>query len=293
MDEDYFEFASVASSELAEERHLQPSSPRLHDDLPSEVALAQPAFGLPAVDDSADLPPPPDLPEIELQPPVRGKSIAYWDFENNDIAYLSLDLETGGEYCGIIQLSGQIFCPDPDDPGGFGIIYATETFNQYVRPPEGSIWNEEACRASHGLCARSPEILNAEPFITVWTKFCSWVDEQLAQDDKCILCAYRGETCNLRWIWKYCLAPKSQLTIPSQIQYFMDPIEVIKNYRSCSIHPSKSRLDSLELGVVYKFVTGYNLNGAHDSSVDVKAQTMVITSPRLSCHTSTKPSQSG
>lgn len=27
LDEDYFEFASVASSELAEEEHLRPSSP--------------------------------------------------------------------------------------------------------------------------------------------------------------------------------------------------------------------------------------------------------------------------
>ena len=284
LDEDYFEFASAASSELADEEHLEPSSPRPRDDLPSEVVLAPPAFGLPPVDDSAELPPPPDLPEIELGPPPRGKSIAHWDFENNNIAFLSLDLETGGEYCGIIQLSGQIFCPDADDPGGFGIVYARETFNEYIKPPEGAIWNEEACRASHGLTARSPQIQNALPFVSVWTKFCAWVNDHLLEDHHCILCAYRGETCDLRWIWKHCLAPRSQLTIPHQIKYFMDPLEVIKNYRSCSLHPSKSKLDSLELGVVYKYITGDNLNGAHDSLVDVKAQTIVITSCRFMPH---------
>eukprot|EP00956_Cyclotella_meneghiniana_P001873 scaffold2044_cov23-Cyclotella_meneghiniana.AAC.2 len=57
----------------------------------------------------------------------------------------------------------------------------------------------------------------------------------------------------------------------------MDPLEVIKGYK-CPPHPDKSKLDSLELGVVYHFVTGINLNGAHDSLVDVKAQTTVITS---------------
>lgn len=133
------------------------------------------------------------------------------------------------------------------------------------------------CRASHGLTERSPEIKNALPVASVWTKFCSWANEQLAEVDNCILCAYRGETCNMRWIWKHCLAPRSQLTIPSQIKYFMDTLDVIKNYKSCSLHPSKSKLDSLELGVVFKFITGDNLNGAHDSLVDVKAQNTVIT----------------
>jgi hypothetical protein len=45
----------------------------------------------------------------------------------------------------------------------------------------------------------------------------------------------------------------------------MDPLEVIKGYK-CPLHPDKSKLDSLELGVVYQFITGENLNGAHDSN---------------------------
>jgi hypothetical protein len=60
----------------------------------------------------------------------------------------------------------------------------------------------------------------------------------------------------------------------------MDPLEAIKGYK-CPLHPDKSKLDSLELGVVYQFITGENLNGARDSLVDVKAQTTVIMSTQF------------
>ena len=60
----------------------------------------------------------------------------------------------------------------------------------------------------------------------------------------------------------------------------MDPLEVIKAYQS-PLNPNKSKLDSLELGVVYQFITKQNLNGAHDALVDAKAQTTVITSAQF------------
>jgi transcriptional antiterminator Rof (Rho-off) len=60
----------------------------------------------------------------------------------------------------------------------------------------------------------------------------------------------------------------------------MDPLEVIQGYK-CPLHPDKSKLDSLELSVVYHFDTGVNLNGAHDSLVDAKAQTTVIRSAQF------------
>ena len=122
-----------------------------------------------------------------------------------------------------------------------------ETFNQYVAPPDGTFWNEEACRQSHGLSARSPKIQNGHSFITVWTNFCCWIQRHVGTSEKCILCAYRGETCDMRWIWKHCLAPRSQLNIPKQIGYFMDPLDVIKGYK-CRLHPVKSKLDNFGVG---------------------------------------------
>jgi hypothetical protein len=280
LDSDCDDFGSAASSELEDEEHQEPSSPRPHDVQPSEVEIALPAFGLPSVVEAADSTPTTTAPADAERKIPHGKSIAHFDLKDNKIAFLSLDLETGGEYCGIIQLSGQLFRQNSTDRRQNAFIPVEETFNEYVRPPDGAFWNEEASRLSHGLSARSPEIQNGQPFVTVWTNFCSWIQRHVSATEKCILCAYRGETCDMRWIWKHCLAPRSQLTIPSQIQYFMDPLEVIKAYK-CPLHPTKSKLDSLELGVVYRFITGNNLNGAHDSLVDVKAQTTVITSPQF------------
>ena len=169
----------------------------------------------------------PNPADAKRKPP-RGKSIAHFDLHNHKIVFLSLDLETGGEYCGIIQLSGQLFRQNPVDAQGNTFLLVTETFNEYVSLPDGAFWNDEASRLSHGLCTRSPVIQNASPFAIVWTKFCSWIQCHVCPSEKCILCAYRDETCDMRWIWKHCLAPRSQLNIPSQIKYFMDPLEVIK-----------------------------------------------------------------
>ena len=66
--------------------------------------------------------------------------------------------------------------------------------------------------------------------------------------------------------------------MPHQMKFFLDPLEIIREYRGCMYHKSKSKLESLELGCVWKFMTGNNLNGAHDSLVDVKAQTDIVIS---------------
>ena len=57
---------------------------------------------------------------------------------------------------------------------------------------------------------------------------------------------------------------------------FLDLLKVIGHFTSCVFHPSKSKLDSLELGVVWKYISQRNLNGAHDSLVDVMAQSDTI-----------------
>jgi hypothetical protein len=59
----------------------------------------------------------------------------------------------------------------------------------------------------------------------------------------------------------------------------MDPKAVIGNYTGCRLNPCKSGLESLELGYIWKYitVTDDKLNGAHDSMVDVFAQTDIVT----------------
>ena len=65
--------------------------------------------------------------------------------------------------------------------------------------------------------------------------------------------------------------------VPANIKYFIDPYQVIGNYRSCSLNKNKLNMDSYKFGVIWKYINyGDNLNGAHDSMVDTKAQTDII-----------------
>ena len=78
----------------------------------------------------------------------------------------------------VIQLSAELF---RKNTANSTYNRVPEAFNQYVRPPDGTIWNEEACHASHGLTAESRQIRDGSPFVTVWVQLC---------DEKCILMAY-------------------------------------------------------------------------------------------------------
>ena len=92
-----------------------------------------------------------------------------------------------------------------------------------------------------------------------------------------ILIAWNGENCDLKWLWRITQAPRSRLSFPPQIQYCMDPYRVISSSKSCRINKSKSKLEGYDLGSVWKFINnGHNLNGAHNSLVDVKAQTDIL-----------------
>ena len=95
-----------------------------------------------------------------------------------------------------------------------------------------------------------------------------------------ILVAYNGETCDLKWLWKLTQAPRSPYDLPETMAYFVDPLKIIKQYVGCKLNPKHSKLDSLELGVVWKHInSGANLNGAHDSLVDAKAQMDIFLHP--------------
>ena len=110
----------------------------------------------------------------------------------------------------------------------------------------------------------------------VWSRFLAWIESNTERDEIIILVAYNGEKCDLKWIWRLTQAPRSSYTMPSKIKYFIDPYNVVTHYASCKLIRSKSKLDSYELGIVWKYLNKVNLNGAHDSLVDTKAQTDIV-----------------
>ena len=70
--------------------------------------------------------------------------------------------------------------------------------------------------------------------------------------------------------------PNSKLSFSTKLSFFMDPMKVINNYKTCRLNPSKSKVDNMSLGTIYKYVTENELQNAHFSLVDAKAQTAVV-----------------
>jgi len=62
----------------------------------------------------------------------------------------------------------------------------------------------------------------------------------------------------------------------------MDPLYVIREYKSCKLHPYASKLESLSLPSVWAYINKKRrLEGAHNSQVDAAAQTDIVLHPQF------------
>ena len=226
------------------------------------------------------------------QPRPKNTSIIHHILAKNKLVFISFDIETGGEYCGIIQLSAQIIrmtCNNVDGTDGDWLFKQSNnksftttrgpTFDKFVYPGEKAIWNEHLTTNVHGLHEEHEEIkrakLNGQNITKVWNDFCRWVDGNTQHDEIATIVAYNGETCDLRWIWRHTQAPNSPGRFPSKIKFFMDPLNVINGYTTCKLNKKQSNLESFELGFVWRFLhpepTPYP-GDLHNSLTDVKIQ---------------------
>jgi len=156
-------------------------------------------------------------------------------------------------------------------------VERVSTFYSYVKP-ECDIWDQR-CIDIHQIHPEDERVVSAHNIDNVWSQFKTWLNRHVAMSETIILIAWNGENCDLKWLWRITQVPRSRLSFPPQIQYFMDPYRVISSFKSCPLNKSKSKLDGYDLGSVWKFVNdGRNLNGAHNSLVDVKAQTDILIS---------------
>ena len=200
-------------------------------------------------DDAAPVRPPPaneatqDDPQAPPDIP-KGKSIAHDCIIKKKAVFLSLDVETGGEFCGpsgLLQLSAELFRMDIESKRGKdvskNIRRPGSVFNKYINPGEDAIWNEAAARSSHQLTATDPRILNADDIGVVWRQFEFWIGGIVSPDETVILVAYNGATCDMKWLWRLTHAPNSPYNMPPPIKFFMR--EEDANYgvhsRSCGL----------------------------------------------------------
>lgn len=143
---------------------------------PSEDALANPG----QLDTSVSPAVAPDSRNKGLQPTgssgdSSGSSkkssylIAHEFLVQKKVVYFSLDVETGGPECGILQIS--IVAASAD-----GAIL--DTYNEYVKPPDSAIWDPKAQEVS-GLHKKHPSIRSAKPIEEVWPSFKAFIENQL------------------------------------------------------------------------------------------------------------------
>ena len=132
----------------------------------------------------------------------RGRSIAHEVIREGKVVYVSFDIETGGEHCGILQLSAEMIrielvpkqTKKGESSGGDtakNIRRLSSTFNSFVNPGEGAIFAPEAT-AVHGLHSSDHRISSAEKIEAVWAKFCRWLDENMSEGESAVLVAWNG-----------------------------------------------------------------------------------------------------
>jgi len=63
----------------------------------------------------------------------------------------TFDVEAGGEYCGIVQISCQKFQLTEHNNEVSAEVEPIITFNKYVKPPTDAIWDTKMCKRIHVL----------------------------------------------------------------------------------------------------------------------------------------------
>ena len=77
---------------------------------PSEIMMLE-NQGISSLTSSSEPPEPPNditIPSTTEPSIPKGKSIAHTLFEQKNVVFISLNMETGGQYCGILQLSAEL-----------------------------------------------------------------------------------------------------------------------------------------------------------------------------------------
>jgi hypothetical protein len=149
-----------------------------------------------------------------------------------------------------------------------------ETFGGYIKP-DCNIWDQR-CIDNHQIHPDNKCIVSAHNIGHVWGQFKTWLNRNVGISETVIFVAWNGETCDLKMLWKITQAPWSRLSFPSQIKFFIDPYCVIPGFKLCPLHKLKSKLEGYDLGSMWKYTKSQNMNGAHNSLVDIKAQTDIL-----------------
>ena len=94
-----------------------------------------------------------------------------------------------------MQISAQIFRVVSHN-GSFESNIEGEIFNEYVKPPDDAIWDPRATDV-HGLTKDDERIISAEGIVDVWCSFNSFVGRHVGKNQRAVLVAWNGQSCDL------------------------------------------------------------------------------------------------
>jgi hypothetical protein len=80
--------------------------------------------------------------------------------------------------------------------------------------------------------------MNAEFIAKVWAKFVDWCAKVVPAGKIGCIVAWNGKGSDMKWLWDVSEETYSPTCkMHAQLEYFMDPMSVIKKYSTCNLCP--------------------------------------------------------
>jgi hypothetical protein len=114
----------------------------------------------------------------------RKKAITHDDLAGLTSILFHVDLEHGGDYCGVLQIS--VVAYNPSEAKVIG------EFDEYIKPPANATWSDHASEV-HGIYPNDVRITSAMGIVEVWKRFVLFIEGHLADGaKKGIIAAWGG-----------------------------------------------------------------------------------------------------
>ena len=201
-------------------------------------------------------------------------SVAHDEIVEKKLTVISLDMETGGPECGIVQISAIGAKMDGQKIG---------QFDSYIKPPPCATWLDSAISV-HKLGPNHPKIIAAKPIEVVWPQFEATINQWTENGEKkAVVVAWSGETCDIQWLFNVTeVSHKGILKMPKGLVFYMDPCFVMSHYKTCPLNEKNRGEVGHGLETVWCYLNGATkLDGAHNAIVDAQAQMDVIFSDKF------------